>query len=248
MTPTKFFALIIGTEILNRRRADKHFNFVSQALLERGHKLSGSLIVEDDPALIVQTIKLIQSQANSVLFSFGGIGSTPDDHTRQCAATALRDDKLIMHLEAKDIISSRIDTSKKPHALGMAMLPSGSKLLENRANGMPAFYLDDRYFFMPGFPEMSHPMIEHILTNLFEENAPIYRYTLIAHCGEGQLIEVMKKMTDDIEFSSLPSMYNDGFRTTISVASHDRDSAKKAFELYIDELETKDINYTLTEE
>lgn len=248
MTPTKFFALIIGTEILNRRRTDKHFNFVSQALLKRGHKLSGSLVIEDDPALIVQTIKLIQSQPNSVLFSFGGIGSTPDDHTRQCAATALRDGNLTLHQEAKEIISARIDTDKKPHALNMAMLPKRSELLENTANGMPAFYLDDRYFFMPGFPEMSHPMIEHILTNLFEKNAPIYRYTLIARCGEGQLIEVMEKMTDDIEFSSLPSMYNDRFRTTISVASYDNNSAKKAFELYIDELETKDINYSLTEE
>jgi len=248
MREPKFFALIIGTEILNRRRADKHFDFLSQSLLSRGHKLSGSFIIEDDPALIVDTIEFVQSQPDSVLFSFGGIGSTPDDHTRLCASIALGDGDLVMHGEARDIISSRVDVTKKPHALNMAMLPSGAKLLENSANGMPAFYLDDRYFFMPGFPEMSHPMVGHIMDSLFEENAPLYRYTLVALCGEGHLIEVMRQMPDDVEFSSLPSMYSDGFRTTISVASRDQNRAREAFELYIQELQSQDIHYSISDE
>jgi len=248
MSQPKFFALIIGTEILNRRRSDKHFDYLSSALLSRGHKLSGSFIIEDDPNLIVESIRFISTQPNAVLFSFGGIGSTPDDHTRLCAAKALRDGDLVMHDEARDIISSRVDTTKKPYALNMAMLPNNSKLLENSANGMPAFYIDDRYFFMPGFPEMSHPMIEHILANMFAEDTPLYRYTLVALCGEGQLIEVMRQMPSGVEFSSLPSMYSDGYRTTISVASKDKGLAREAFELYIDELESKSIPYSQTQE
>lgn len=86
----KFFVLIIGTEILNRRREDAHFNFVTKSLVAKGYKLTGSFTIEDDPALIIETIKFIASQENAVLFSFGGIGSTPDDHTRKCAAIALR--------------------------------------------------------------------------------------------------------------------------------------------------------------
>ena len=45
MSPN-FFALIIGTEILNRRRTDAHFDFVTQALANKGHKLTGSFIIE----------------------------------------------------------------------------------------------------------------------------------------------------------------------------------------------------------
>lgn len=87
MTSTlKFFTLIIGTEILNRRRTDAHFDFVSKALKDKGHKLTGSFVIEDDPALIIQTIKFIAAQKNAILFSFGGIGSTPDDYTRLCVA------------------------------------------------------------------------------------------------------------------------------------------------------------------
>ena len=38
MNPTpSFFTLIIGTEILNRRRTDKHCDFVTQALERKGY-------------------------------------------------------------------------------------------------------------------------------------------------------------------------------------------------------------------
>jgi len=110
-----FFALIIGTEILNRRRSDKHFDFLSRELLERGYKLSGSFIIEDDPALIVQILKFLASQPNAVVFTFGGIGSTPDDHTRKAAAIALRDGQLIELPEVRQIIEERLKTMKVPN-------------------------------------------------------------------------------------------------------------------------------------
>jgi len=94
---------------------------------------------------------------------------------------------------------------------------------------MPAFSLDERYFFMPGFPEMSHQMVTSILKELFPEKNHYHRYTLTALCKENELIDVMKKMPDSVEFSSLPKLYSDGWRVSISVASHDKEEAKKAF-------------------
>jgi len=246
-----FFALIIGTEILNRRRSDKHFDFLTQALLKRGHKLSGSFIIEDDPALIVQTIRFIASQPGAVLFSFGGIGSTPDDHTRKCAAIALRDGTLHTHQEAHTVISDRIQALKIPNGhypLQMAELPRGAKLLDNPVNQMPAFYLDDRYFFMPGFPEMSHPMVTHILDTYFDDAQPMHRLTLTALCRETELIDVMEQMPKGVEFSSLPKLYSDGYRTTISVASQDKNLAEKAFVQYQRYLDEHAIPYSLNDE
>ena len=246
-----FFALIIGTEILNRRRNDKHFDFVTNELLKRGHKLTGSFIIEDDPALIVQTIRFIASQPGAVLFSFGGIGSTPDDHTRKCAAIALRDGTLHTHEEARVIIAERIKALEIPNGhypLQMAELPRGAKLLTNPVNQMPAFYLDDRYFFMPGFPEMSHPMVTHILDTYFDDARPMHRLTLTALCRETELIEVMEQMPKGVEFSSLPKLYSDGYRTTISVASQDKDLAEKAFVQYQRYLGEQAIPYSLTDE
>jgi molybdopterin-biosynthesis enzyme MoeA-like protein len=245
MSEPRFFALIIGTEILNRRRADKHFDFVSNAVAKKGHTLTGSFIIEDDPALIVQTIKFIASQENAVLFSFGGIGSTPDDHTRKCAAIALRDGILYLHEEAKEIIVNKLGEKAYPYSVRMAELPEGATLLENPVNQMPAFALDERYFFMPGFPEMSHPMVEKILTKLIPHKREYYRYTLTALCKENVFIELMEKMPQEVEFSSLPKLYSDGWRVSISVASTDEKLALESFNKYIDILEQQRIVYSL---
>lgn len=245
MSEPRFFALIIGTEILNRRRADKHFDFVTNALAKKGHTLTGSFIIEDDPALIVQTIQFIASQENAVLFSFGGIGSTPDDHTRKCAAIALKDGILYLHEEAKEIIVNKLGEKAYPYSVRMAELPEGATLLENPVNQMPAFALDERYFFMPGFPEMSHPMVEKILTKLIPNKREYHRHTLTALCKENVFIEVMEKMPQEVEFSSLPKLYTDGWRVSISVASTDEELALESFNKYIDLLEEQHIVYSL---
>jgi len=248
MLEPKFFTLIIGTEILNRRRTDKHFDFVTQALEKKSHKLSGSFIIEDDPALIVQTIKFIASQPNPILFSFGGIGSTPDDYTRKCVAIALRDGNLPIHTEAKEIIENKLGENAYPHPIKMAELPKGAKLLDNPVNKMPAFSLDERFFFLPCFPEMSHPMVEEILEKLIPNKKEYYRHTLTALCKENELIEVMEQMPKNVEFSSLPKLYSDGWRVSISVASHDEKLSEDAFQMYIETLKEKNIYYSLQDE
>ena len=243
----KIFALIIGTEILNRRRVDAHFDFVSTLLEEYGRKLSGSFIIEDDPALIVKTIRFIASLPNSIIFSFGGIGSTPDDYTRKCSAIALRDGNLYRHQEAEAIIKEKLGSKISVHSLNMADLPKGSNLIENPFNGMPAFSLDERYFFVPGFPEMSHPMLTNIAKKLFQEKRSYYRHSLTAKCRESELINVMEQMPQGVDFSSLPKWHDDAWVVTISVASYDKAIAKESFALYIQHLESKDIGFTLTD-
>ena len=244
----KFFTLIIGTEILNRRRADAHFDFVSKALADKGHKLTGSFIIEDDPALIIQTIKFIASQPNPVLFSFGGIGSTPDDHTRKCAAIALRGGDFVVHEEAKRIIEEKLGDAAYPHPIKMAELPKGAALLDNPVNKMPAFSLDERYYFMPGFPEMSHPMVTEILDKLIPEKKETYRHTFTAECKENIFIELMEKTPNNVEVSSLPKLLDKGWSVSFSVASDDKQAAKDTFARYITLLEDSNIPYTLTDE
>ena len=248
MSEPKFFILIIGTEILNRRRSDAHFDFVTKALSDKGHKLTGSFIIEDDPALIIQTIKFIASQENAVLFSFGGIGSTPDDYTRKCAAIALRDGDFVVHEEAQRIIEEKLGDNAYPHPIKMAELPKGADLLDNPVNKMPAFSLDERYYFMPGFPEMSHPMVTKILEKHIPNTKEHYRHTLTAHCKENEFIEIMEKMQKEVEFSSLPKLYSDGWRVSISVASEDEKLAQESFEMYVELLEKKNIVYALQDE
>lgn len=243
-----FYALIIGTEILNRRREDKHFDFLSTELEKYGHTLKGSFVIYDDPKLIVSTLLWLDSLPNAKVFCFGGIGSTPDDYTRQAAATALRDGKLYQHETAKKIILDTLGDKAYPHAINMSYLPKNSDIIENKFNNMPAFGIDDRFFFMPGFPEMSHQMVLDILPKLNIEKRKIHRHTLTALCKESELIEVMNTMPDNVELSSLPKIYSDGPRVTLSVASIDKEAADASFDKFIKYLKNKDIIYALRDE
>ncbi len=248
MDNPNFYALIIGTEILNGRRKDKHFEFLKDTLKSRGLRFSGSFIIEDKPALITSTISYISSLPDSVLFSFGGIGSTPDDYTREAAALALRDGSLHFNPTFKAKIEERLKDNPNKHPINMAKLPLGAKLIPNSVNGMYGFSLDDRFFFMPGFPEMSHPMVEYILDKYFKDKGKKeYRYTLTALCRESEFIELMQQTPDGVEVSSLPKLYSDGPRATISVASYNKELAQKEFQKYIDYLEKKGIAYGIGE-
>ena len=246
----KFYALIIGTEILNGRREDRHFNFLKDTLKKRDLIFSGSFIIDDTPEIIDSTVSYIANLPNSVLFSFGGIGSTSDDHTRLSVAKALSDGKLYLNKEFTKLIEDRFKGLKVPkYAYNMAMIPKDSKLLPNLINNMAGFSLDDRFFFMPGFPQMSHPMVGYALNKYFNNiGQKEYRYTLIALCKESDFIDLMKTSSKDVEVSSLPKLYSNGARVTISVVSYDKKRAKKEFEKYTYFLDKKGISYNLGEE
>ena len=97
MTPT-FGLIIVGDEILSGKRADKHMPKVIELLSARGLSLAYADYVGDNPDRITATLQRAFASAD-VMFSCGGIGATPDDHTRQCAARALGRD-LSLHPEA----------------------------------------------------------------------------------------------------------------------------------------------------
>ncbi|HEX5330970.1 competence/damage-inducible protein A [Sulfuricurvum sp.] len=245
MKTPHFYAVIIGSEILNARREDKHFLYVRDALLRRGHTLFSSFIIKDDPTLIHNTFAMIKNDPEAVMFSFGGIGSTPDDLTRQIAADVFSDGVLVPQREFADHIIERFGDAAYPHRIHMAELPKDSGLLHNVINNMSGFYLYERYFFMPGFPEMSHPMVEEALERFYPQAPKLYRHTLIAQTSENTLIDVMEGLDEGIDFSSLPMMNGGNPTVEISVASSDEALCKTNFQRFINALESKSIAFEI---
>ncbi|TQV63030.1 MAG: competence/damage-inducible protein A [Sulfurovum sp.] len=250
MKTPNFYLLIIGTEILNQRRIDKHFDFVAKILAPYGHKIKGSFVIEDDPKLIVESIKFLASQENSIIFSFGGIGSTPDDYTRLCASMALSDGKLYTHEEARDIIIETRGKQLNPHSLKMAKLPKNAILLKEPYPHVPAFYLEDRFFFMAGFPHMSHPFVEWIVKNFFATKQEYFTKVLSAKCKESDFIDIMEQLPSTIELSSLPRYDEKSheWSVTIHLKGVDQKEVNEAFERFISRLETEAIDYHLNDE
>jgi molybdopterin-biosynthesis enzyme MoeA-like protein len=165
--------IIIGDEILSGKRQDKHLSKVVELLSARSLSLAWARYVGDDRALITTALRDAFASGDLV-FSCGGIGATPDDHTRQCAAAALGV-PLVLHPQARELIVERMrdvaaeqgvpfdpDRADNVHRLNMGMFPEGAAIVPNPYNKIPGFSVGHVHF-VPGFPVMAWPMIESLL-------------------------------------------------------------------------------------
>lgn len=241
-----FYAIIIGTEILNSRREDKHFDFLRHELKKYGHELFASFIIKDDAELMKKSFELVKSDENSVLFSFGGIGSTPDDLTREISAEIFTKKPLVRHKQFEKDIVDRFGDEAYPHRILMADLPQNSNLIQNPFNNMSGFSLENRFFFVPGFPEMAHPMISDVIKTHFSKSQEKFRYTLLAQTSENTLIALMQTTPSTIELSSLPMLNNNTASVELSLSGYDKITLEYHFNLFCEELSKKKIAYKLT--
>ncbi|GAA5179140.1 molybdopterin-binding protein [Niveibacterium umoris] len=152
--------LIIGDEILSGRRQDKHLAKSIELLNARGLRLSWARYCGDELPRLVATLRDCFA-SNDIFFSFGGIGATPDDLTRQAAAEALGV-PLALHPEAEAEIRARFGEETTPNRLEMGTYGAGARIIPNPYNRIPGFVLG-RGYFMPGFPVMAWPMMEWVL-------------------------------------------------------------------------------------
>ncbi|MEA3354389.1 MAG: molybdopterin-binding protein [Campylobacterota bacterium] len=243
-----FYSVIIGTELLNGRRTDRHFEFLNQELLKRGWEQKASFVIKDEPKFIEDIFKLIKSDPDAVMFSFGGIGATPDDYTRVAAANVFTNGKMEIDETAKKMIVDKFGDEAYPHRINMANLPLDPILLKNVVTNVPGFGLEQKYFFVPGFPSMAQSMVVEALDRYYPLNKSKTRYTLKAQCSENDLIGTMKKIPTSVDFSSLPQIHEDKRAVVISVASYSNEEAKKYIDIFIRFLETNHIKYVLGED
>lgn len=191
----KFGAIIIGDEILSGKRRDGHMAKAIETLGERGLELAWSQYLGDDPELITATLRRTFASGD-VVFSFGGIGATPDDHTRACAARAAGV-SLKLHPDAESEIRARFQNDPKgvtPQRLAMGEFPAGAAIIPNPYNRIPGFSLHSHHF-LPGFPQMAWPMMAWVLDThyraLFKPGSIAEFSIIVRGAGESQLIGLM---------------------------------------------------------
>ena len=227
MTPS-FGLIIIGDEILSGKRADKHLPKVIDILAARGLALAYAEYAGDDRPRITAVLQRAFNCADTV-FSCGGIGATPDDHTRQCAAAALQR-PLVPHPEALALIRQRMqDVAREQgvpyepqrpdnlHRLNMGVFPQGARIIPNPYNKIPGFSCDGpgggMVHFVPGFPVMAWPMIEwaleHYCAQWFNRQPQSERSVVLYGAMEADLTVLMERIEagyPGIKVFSLPSV------------------------------------------
>ena len=225
--PPTFGIIIIGDEILSGKRQDKHLAKFIELLSERGLGLSYADYVGDDPERITATLKRA-FETSCVVFSCGGIGATPDDHTRQCAAKALGRE-LVLHPEAEALIRERTrdialenglpyepDRPDNVHRLNMGRFPAGASIIPNPYNKIAGFTCQGRQgvvHFVPGFPVMAWPMMAWVLDNFYAEHfhtqAHMEKSVIVMGAMEATLTPLMEAIEtrfSGVKVFSLPSV------------------------------------------
>ena len=209
-----FGAVIIGDEILSGKRQDKHFEKIASLLAERGLRLSWVEYLGDERARLAATFKRTMA-AGDVVFSCGGIGNTPDDHTRQAVAAALGVD-LELHAAGYEELKARFageEISEQRRQL--VTFPAGVAIIPNPFNRIPGFMVNDHYF-VPGFPQMAHPMIEWALDTFCRDSfrpvaGMVEKALLLTGPGayESALLDLMERIVKaypTLRLFSLPSL------------------------------------------
>jgi molybdopterin-biosynthesis enzyme MoeA-like protein len=231
--------IIVGDEILSGKRADKHLAKTIELLSARGLQLSYADYVGDDPERITTTLARAFASARDhgdVVFSCGGIGATPDDHTRQCAARALGVE-LALHPEAQELIHARMhdvareqglpyepDRKDNIHRLNMGTFPVGASVIPNPYNKIPGFFCSagpspatasqaGGVYFVPGFPVMAWPMIEWVLDTHYSHLHQLQAYSeksvIVMGSMEAMLTPLMIELEarhPGVKVFSLPSV------------------------------------------
>jgi molybdopterin-biosynthesis enzyme MoeA-like protein len=226
----KFGLIIVGDEILSGKRQDKHLPKVIELLAARGLPLDWAEYVGDSPERITATLKRAFASGD-IVFSTGGIGATPDDHTRQCAAKALGV-ALQLHPEAEVLIRQRMqdlakeqgtvyvpDAPDNIHRLNMGTFPVGAQIIPNPYNKIPGFTCaapsgqGGAVHFVPGFPVMAWPMVEWVLDTIYphlhSKQANVEKSVIVFGAMEAALTPLMLRLETDfagIKVFSLPSV------------------------------------------
>lgn len=219
--------IIVGDEILSGKRQDKHLVHVIELLKARGLALSWAEYMGDDrdalTALYRRTFALT-ADGGTVVFSCGGIGSTPDDHTRQAAAAALGV-PIALHPEAAVLITERcvqmaregrgsadMTTAENRQRLTMGDFPLGSSIIPNPFNRIPGFSIAGHWF-VPGFPVMAWPMIEWALDTHYRDSfgstVSAERSLVVYETAESLLVPLMVDVEQryaPVKAFSLPSV------------------------------------------
>lgn len=246
-TPPGIGLIIIGSEILDGRRTDAHFLFCRDLLLARGLPLVYVLMLTDEPRLIEQHLRDCWARPEPFLCC-GGIGATPDDYTRACAAAAAGVG-LEFHPEGLRIMEERWGAGLTDGRRRLVEFPVGSTLIPNPVNRVPGFSLRHGHF-VPGFPEMARPMMTWALDTHYTAGPAAARHTLMLPGAKESeitpLLEDLVRRYPALSLSCLPRFTGEGSGTEVELSLHGAcDLVAEGFAVLCQLLDAGDFRYDL---
>jgi competence/damage-inducible protein CinA-like protein len=206
-----------GEEVVTGQVADTNAAWLSQQLIEIGFNVSRHTAVGDRLGDLVSVLNEIANRSDCCICS-GGLGPTSDDLTAEAVSQAFNlplqfDEVAFSQIKAYFLRKNRTmpDLNRK-----QAMLPLGSRRIDNTVGSAPGFCLQYQkcwFVFLPGVPtEMQHLFAETVVADLKTRFAlaPLQRITIkTSGIGESELQERINQLI-------LPENVQIGFRACIT--------------------------------
>ena len=176
--------LSTGDEVRSGALVDSNSAHIAEVLEEASLEVTRHSTVGDDLAAISSIIKEIGARSDVAVVT-GGLGPTTDDLSAEAAAMAAgvdlcEDDSALLLIESFFKKRQRL---MNPLNKKQAMLPEGSKCLENPVGSAPGFAIrieNCLFFFLPGVPsEMKKMLSEKVIPEISDLQGGIREFSLI---------------------------------------------------------------------
>jgi molybdenum cofactor synthesis domain-containing protein len=220
--------LTIGNELVSGDVVNTNAAWLAQRLAGLGVAVELIAALPDEIGAIVEFVHHYGPRSDSLLVT-GGLGGTPDDLTREAVAAAFG----VPQEEIPEVAASlRARFRGDPeYAARWALLPAGSRPLENPLGGAPGFAIGNVYVF-PGLPAEMEAMFDAIEEE-FRSGPPIGCWRRRYRTTESRIVAVLQEMGTrhpGVLVGSYPSFQPEGSEVEVVVKSSDRDALAAAAE------------------
>ena len=206
--------ITVGEELLMGQIADTNAAWLCSRLYSEGVRVRKVVSVGDRSKAITEAVALEWHRADLLIIT-GGLGSTPDDMTRQAIARFFKR-KLVRNTEALDDLKVRFPNlykSMPAAAARLAMVPEGFEPVFNPAGTAAGlFYEDDNgrtLFAVPGVPREMEAIYEKTIERHIAEKGTAtpttYRVLCTAGVPEPRLASKLSDLFDKHRIGFLPA-------------------------------------------
>ncbi len=216
----------IGNEVVSGDVENTNASWLARRLENLGLTVALIVAVRDDVETIAPFVRE-QAAALDVVLVTGGLGGTPDDMTREAIAAAFEVGRAEWP-ELAAALRARF-TGAPEYVARWALLPEGSRPLENPLGGAPGFVLGNVYV-LPGLPAEMEAMFETVAEELRAGN-PIESWRRTYRTTESRIASVLEAAGERhpaVTVGSYPSFPPGGSEVEVVVKSSDPEALAAA--------------------
>lgn len=178
----------IGNEIVSGDTENTNASWIARRLAALGVEVALIAVLPDEIGVVAEFVRAQAAERDAVIVT-GGLGGTPDDVTRESIAAAFG----VPQVDQPEVAAAlRARFKRDPdYVARWALLPDGSRPLENPLGGAPGFAIANVYV-LPGLPSEMEAMFETIADEL-RAGAPIESWRRTYRTTESRIAGVLEE-------------------------------------------------------